>query len=135
MQKNIKVEMTKRQYVVVLAGPVAVIALILSIFNAGLLDFSDNRVENIKIEVSYSGSWEGTLYNNEKLERVSGFTRKTIFVYRPDGDEWTVSFEAEKKDYSSNQLKVTLRLIDGTILDESQTIDPYGKVAISFTIE
>ena len=110
--------MTKRQYVAVLAGPVAVIALIVSIFNTGILDISEEQIENMKIEITYSGSWEGTLYNNEEVEKVTGFTRKTILVYRSYGDKWTVSFEAEKKDDSFNQLKVKLMLIDGTILEE-----------------
>ncbi len=125
--------MAKRQYVAVIAGPIAVIAIIVSILNMGILDTSDDRIENIKIEVTYPGSWEGVLYNNEDVQRVSGFTRKTIIVFRPDDEEWTLSFEAEKEDGSSNQLKVVFKLIDGTRLGESQTIDPYGKISLTLT--
>ena len=119
----------------VIAGPIAIIAIIVSILNTGILETSDERTENIKIEVSYSGSWEGMLYNNEMVHSISGFTKKTIMVFRPDGDEWTISFEAEKKDDTMGQLKVKIKLIDGTTLGETQTVEPYGKVSISIVIE
>ncbi len=118
----------------VIAGPIAVIAIIVSVLNTGLLDTSADSIENIKIEVIYSGSWEGVLYNNEEMQRVFGFTRKTIIVFRPDDEEWTISFEAEKKDDSSNQLKAVIKLIDGTTLGESQTVDPYGKISLTLVI-
>jgi hypothetical protein len=127
--------MTKRQYVAVIAGPVAVIVIIVSFLNAGLLDPSDDRIENIKIEVTYSGSWEGVLFNNDEFQRVSGFTRKTILVFRPNDEEWTLSFEAEKKDDSTSQLKAVVKLIDGTRLGEAQSVDPYGKISLTLVIE
>ena len=126
--------MTKRQYMAVIAGPIAVIVIIISILNTGLLDTVDDQIENIKIEITYSGSWEGVLYNNEEMQRVSGFTRKTIIVFRPGDGEWTLSFEAEKKDDSSSQLKAVVKLIDGTRLGETQTVDPYGKVSLTLVI-
>ena len=116
------------------ARPIVVIAIIISVLNTGILETSDDRIENIKIEVTYSGSWEGVLYNNEEVQSVSGFTRKTIIVFRPDDGEWTLSFEAEKKDDSSNQLKAVVKLIDGTKLGESQTVDPYGKISLTLAI-
>ena len=126
--------MAKRQYMAVIAGPIAVIAIIVTILNAGLLETPDDRIMNIKIEVTYSGSWEGVLYNNDEVQSVSGFTRKTIIVFRPNDEEWTLSFEAEKKDDSSNQLKAVVKLIDGTRLGESQTVDPYGKISLTLAI-
>ncbi len=125
--------MAKRHYIAVIAGPITVIALIISMLNTGILDTPDDRIENIKIEVTYSGSWDGVLYNNEHVQRISGFTRKTIIVFRPDDEEWTISFDAEKEDGSSNQLKAVFKLIDGTRLGESQTIDPYGKISLTLT--
>jgi hypothetical protein len=126
--------MTKRQYLAVIAGPIAILAILISILNTGILETSDDRIENIKIEVTYSGSWEGVLYNNEEVQRISGFSKKTIVVFRPDGDEWTLSFEAEKKDATTSQLKVVIKLIDGTRLGEAQTVEPYGKVSITRSI-
>ena len=126
--------MTKKQYIVVIAVPLVIIVTIVSILSLGVLDTSEDRVENIKIEVSSSGSWEGILYNNDEVQGISGFTKKTIIVFRPDGDEWTISFEAEKKDDTMGQLKVKVKLIDGTTLGETQTVEPYGKVSISMVI-
>jgi hypothetical protein len=126
--------MTKRQFIAVIAGPIALVAIIISILNTGILETSDDRIENVKIEVTYIGSWEGVLYNNEEVQRISGFTRKTIIVFRPNGDDWTLSFEAEKKDDTASQLKVAVKLIDGTRLGEAQTVDPYGKVSVTLVI-
>jgi hypothetical protein len=126
--------MAKRQYIAVIAGPIAILVILISILNTGILETSDDRVENIKIEVSYSGSWVGVLYNNEEVQRISGFSKKTIIVFRPDGDEWTLSFEAEKKDDTTSQLKVKIKLIDGTTLGQMQTVEPYGKASISMVI-
>jgi hypothetical protein len=126
--------MTKRQYVAVIAGPIAILAIIISILNAGILEPSEDAIENIKIEVTYSGSWKGVLYNNDEVQRISGFTRKTIIVFRPNGEDWTLSFEAEKKDGTASQLKIVIKLIDGTRLGEAQTVDPYGKVSVTLAI-
>ena len=126
--------MTKRQYVAVIVAPLVILATIVSIFSIGILDTSEERIENIKIEISYSGSWEGVIYNNEDVQRISGFTRKTIIVFRPDYEEWPLTFEAEKMDDTTSQLKVVIKLIDGTKLGEAQTVEPHGKVSISLKI-
>ena len=126
--------MTKWQYMAVIAGPVAVIVIIMSILNTGLLATPDDQIENIRIEITYTGYWEGVLYNNEAVQRISGFTRKTIVVFRPNGEEWALSFEAEKMDGTMSQLRVSVKLIDGTKLGEAQTVEPYGKAAITLVI-
>jgi uncharacterized protein YxeA len=126
--------MTGKQYIVVIAAPLVIIMTIVTILSSGFLATSEDRVDNIKIEITYSGSWEAMLYNNEEIQSLTGFTKKTLIVYRPSGDEWTLSFEAEKKDDSTNQLKITIKLIDGTKLGEAQTVEPYGKVSISMVI-
>jgi len=74
------------------------------------------------------------LYTNEGVQSISGFTKKTIIVFRPDVEDWTISFEAEKKDDSLSQLKIVIKLIDGTRLGEAQTIEPYGKASITLAI-
>ena len=126
--------MNNRQYMAVIAGPIAIIAIILALINASFVDLSGDQIENIKIEVIYSSNWEGILISNEKVQMFSGFTRKTFVIVRPNAGEWVVSFEAEKIDDSSNQLKIVIELLNGTRLDEAQTIDPYGKVAVTITI-
>ena len=128
--------MTKRQYIVVIAVPLIMIVTLASILSSGILDtLEEDRIENVKIEVSYLGAWEGMLYNNEEVQGISGFTKKTIIVFRPDGDEWTLSFEAVKKDDTMAQLEVVVKLINGTTLGETETVDPYGKVSVSLAIE
>ncbi len=126
--------MTNRQYVAVIAGPIAVITILISLFSVNFVDISGDRIENIRIEITHSSNWEGVLISNEKVQMVSGFTRQTFVVVRPKDGEWTVSFEAKKIGGSSNQLKVVIELLNGTRLGEAQTIDPYGKVALALTI-
>jgi hypothetical protein len=126
--------MTNRQYVAVIAGPLAIITIIASLLSANFVVTSGDRIERIKIIVTYPGNWEGVLYSNEKVQMISGFTSKTIIVLRPKNGVWAVSFEAEKIDDSSNQLKVVVELMNGKILDTAQTIDPYGKVSLALTI-
>jgi hypothetical protein len=126
--------MTGKQYIVVIAVPLVILVTIVSLLSSGFLATSEDRVEKIKIEISYSGAWEGALYNNENFQSISGFTKKTLIVFRPNGDEWTLSFEAEKKDDTMSQLKVKIKLIDGTTLGETQTVEPYGKVSITMVI-
>jgi hypothetical protein len=126
--------MNHRQYLAVIASPIAIFTIVLAFVNGNFVDLSKDQIGNIKIHVIYSGTWEGVLISNEKVQMVSGFTRKTIIVVRPEEGEWTVSFEAEKIDDSLNQLKVVIELINGTRLDEAQIIDPYGKVALALTI-
>jgi len=127
--------MTIRQYVAVIAGPIAIITILISLFSVNFVDISGDRIENIKIEITHSSNWEGVLISNEKVQMVSGFSSKTLVVIRPIDGKWSVSFEAEKIDSSSNQLKVVIELLNGTRLGEAQTIDPYGKVTLALTIE
>ena len=55
-RKQTKLKMAKRQYMAVIAGPIAVIAIIISVLNTGILETLDDRIENIKIEVTYQGT-------------------------------------------------------------------------------
>ncbi len=32
------------------------------------------------------------LYNNEEIQSLTGFTKKTLIIFRPSEDEWTLSF-------------------------------------------
>ncbi len=41
--------MTKLQYMAVIAGPIALLAILISILSTGILETSDDRIENIKI--------------------------------------------------------------------------------------
>ncbi|MGD2142412.1 MAG: hypothetical protein PVH79_02900 [Candidatus Bathyarchaeota archaeon] len=125
--------MAKRNYLAVVAAPIVILVSVISLMSMGLLEES-GKVENVKIEISYSGTWEGVIYNNEQAQRVSGFTKKTIIVFRPSADEWNLAFTAEKKDDTTNQLKVKIVTIEGDVLEQAQTVEPFGKISISIEI-
>jgi hypothetical protein len=125
--------MFKKQYVAVIAGPIAILTVLLSIFNIGPVDTHDDQIDRIVIRVTYSGAWEGVIYSNEKVQMVSGFVNKNFVVVKSNSGEWTVSFEAKKIGDSTNKMIVEFELLNGTRLDNAQTTDAYGKVSLSTT--
>ena len=76
--------MVKKSYAIAIAAPIVLVAIVATILNSGFLEQPD-RIENIKIEVIYPGPWESVLYNNEDMQRIEGFTKKTILIFRPSG--------------------------------------------------
>ena len=125
--------MVKKSYAIAIAAPIVLVAIVATILNSGFLEQPD-RIENIKIEVIYPGPWESVLYNNEDMQRIEGFTKKTILIFRPSGSEWFLTFNAQKKDDSLSQLKVMVKTIDGEILGEATTNDQFGKIHISLEL-
>ena len=125
--------MIKRQYVAVIAGPIAIFTVLLSIFNIEPINTSDDQIDRIVIRVTYSGAWEGVIYSNEKVQMVSGFVNKNFVVVKPNSGEWTISFEAKKIGDSTNKMIIEFELLNGTRLDTAHTTDPFGKVSLSTT--
>jgi len=108
--------MQKRNYIAVLAGPLLIITLVFAVLNSGFLETPSQQINKVSIEVSYTGPWEGIIYNDDTTQQVSGFCEKKISVIRPSAEKWILSFHAGKKDGTSNILRVTIKLTDGTIL-------------------
>lgn len=104
--------MHKRNYIAVLAGPLLIITSVFSVLNSGFLKTPSQQIK-ICIEVSYTGPWEGIIYNDDTTQQISGFSEKTINVIRPSAEKWILSFHAGKKDGSSNILMATIKLTDG----------------------
>jgi len=127
--------MQKRNYIAVLAGPLLIIILVFAVLNSGFLETPGQQITELSIEVSYTGPWEGIIYNDDATQQISGFSEKTINVIRPSSEKWILSFHAGKKDGSSNILRATIKLTDGTILKKAHTDEPYGEVQLSVEIE
>ena len=66
--------MTEKQYIMVIATPLVIIMTIVTILSSGFLATTEDRVDNIKIEITYSGSWEAMRYNNEEIQSLTCFT-------------------------------------------------------------
>ena len=114
--------------------PVLIIAITFAIMNTGFLKVSSQQIKEVRIEVSYTGPWKGVIYSNGEAQRVSGFSDKTIRVYRPSSERWDLLFHCEKNDGSTNLLRVAIKSTDGTILNKGFTLEQYGKVEISVEI-
>jgi hypothetical protein len=125
--------MAKRNYLAVVAASIVILASVVSLMGMGLLEKS-SKVESVEIQVSFAGLWEGVIYNNEQAQRVSGFNEKTIVVFRPSPDEWNLTFTAEKRDDTANQLKVKIVNKGGDVLEQAQTVEPFGEINISIEI-
>ena len=125
--------MVKKSYAIAIAAPIVLVVIVASILDSGILE-QPERIENIKIEVIYPGPWESVLYNNEDMQRIEGFTKKTIIIFRPSVGEWVLTFNAQKKDDSPSQMKVMVKTIDGSILGEAVTTERFGKIHISLEL-
>ena len=127
------VRMAEKNWIAVIATPIIMIVAVMSLVNTGLL-ITSNKIVNLKIEISYSGPWVGVVYNNDNIQHISGLSKKTIIIVRPVGDTWGLSVLVEKKEDNMNHLVVRVMTIDGNVLAEGQTIQPYGKITISLDI-
>jgi len=127
--------MKKRNYIAVMAGSLLIITSVFAVLNSGFLETPGQQIKEVSIEVSYAGPWEGIIYNDDVTQQISGFSEKTINVIRPSAEKWILSFHARKMDGSSNILRATIKLADGTILKKAYTAEPYGEVQLSVEIE
>lgn len=117
-----------------LFGPAVIMLFAISIMNVGFLKSNEKPVKELVLEVSYTGPWKGKVFNNGDIQKVSGFSAKTIHVYRLSDGEWIVSFQVEKLDGSTNLLLATIRSTDGISLDKDFSIEPYGMVLLTVEI-
>lgn len=124
--------MARRTTLATIAASILLFVIVLSTLSSGFLKTS--RTENVKIEVIYSGNWRGIIYNNEETVNMSGINRKAMIITRPFGENWNLTCCSEKMEDTSTQMKVVIRFINGTILKQAQTNEPYGKIVLSVEI-
>ena len=93
-----------------------IITSVFAVPNSGFLETPDQQIKKGSIEVSYTGPWEGIIYNDDTTQQISGFSEKTINVIRPSAEKWNLSFHAGKVYGSSNILRATIKLADETVL-------------------
>ena len=75
-----------------------------------------DRIYPVYLEFNRQAAQGNVIYNDDTTQQVSGFCEKKISVIRPSAEKWILSFHAGKKDGTSNILRVTIKLTDGTIL-------------------
>lgn len=91
-------------------------------------------IEDVVIEVDYFDSWNMTITVNSSVKSLSGFGKMEKVLMRSHGGRWVVSLSTRKLDGSSGNLRVRIKLRDGTVLQEGSTTAPFGTVNISMEI-
>ena len=95
-------------------------------------------INQVAIQVTYSGSWQGAygvMGTSSSMVSWSGNGTKSVTLSRPSGGGiWAISANAQKLDGSSASLMIEMLAPNGTVLQEAQTIAPYGMAQIGFTV-
>jgi hypothetical protein len=92
--------------------------------------------QQVKVEVSYSGKWQGAVGDLEGIVSWSGDDPRTLTLARarPVG-MWIVSANAQKMDDSSSILTISIVRMDGTVIKTASTNTAYGMAQIATNID
>jgi hypothetical protein len=107
---------------------VSVVVFMGSIMLTGTLE--SHKIDQVILEVDYYENWNISYSSGNVIEYWSGIGRKELLLVRPLSDTWVISVQGEKLDASSSQFKITLKLKDGSVIEQAVTLQPYGKVNI-----
>ena len=108
---------------------------VLSLMMTGTLEFNISEKDDLIImEVNYSGSWKGTIRENDSNYTISGFGNHKRYLARLNTDEWVISIKIQKTVYDTNILYIRLKLADGAVLKETSTTEPQGTAEMSIII-
>ena len=112
-----------------------VITVIVTTILSGLLmtgSLSRAPAEVVLMEVDYFGTWEGTITQADSSRKVSGFGKKRVTLQRYNWDSYNLTIRIKKIGYDTNQLRVRIMLINGTVLKGASTNDSFGIVEVSY---
>jgi hypothetical protein len=92
--------------------------------------------QQVKVEVSYSGKWQGAVGDLASIVSWSGDDQRTLTLARtrPVGI-WIVSANAQKMDNSSSILTISIVRMDGTVIKTASTNTAYGMAQIAANID
>lgn len=112
-----------------------VITVIVTTILSGLImtgSLSHTPTDVVMMEVDYFGTWEGTITQADSSRKVSGFGKKRVTLQRYYGDSYNLTIRIKKIGYDTNQLRVRIILINGTVLKGASTNDSFGIVEVSY---
>lgn len=112
-----------------------VITVIVTTILSGLLmtgSLSRAPAEVVLMEVDYFGTWEGTITQADSSRIISGFGKKRVILQRDNWDSYNLTIRIKKIGYDTNQLRVRIMLINGTVLKGASTNDSFGIVEVSY---
>jgi len=108
-------------------------AIIVIMFFSGFL--TDNKIDRVICEVEYPGSFNVTIKENGHDSKFTGFGKIQRVLVRPADGQWVISLSAVKTDSSTGILTAEIKFMDGTILSEDSTSQPFGEVYVYTIIE
>lgn len=109
----------------------AVIACLVSL---NITRMDNEIIEKVVLEVDYYGLWEGTIIGSRLKQSWSGFGKKSMVLVNPQVKQWVLKVEIKKLDGSTNPLKLSISMVDGTVLKHATTNDPYGVASVFIVI-
>lgn len=112
-----------------------VITVIVTTILSGLLmtgSLSRAPADVVVMEVDYFGTWEGTITQADSSRIISGFGKKRVTLQRYNWDSYNLTIRIKKIGYDTNQLRVRIMLINGTVLKGASTNDSFGIVEVSY---
>ena len=118
---------------VVIVVSFASIAYLTYFFLSGLM--ASDQVNEVILEITYSGGFEFSITQNGKAEMNSFYGRFVTTLMRQSEDEWVISVWAGKMEGNQASISVELKLKDGTVLGYETVSDPYGEITLSAVID
>ncbi len=111
----------------VIGGILAVIALLVVIVAIPMLGSAD--ANKVKVVVSYSGSWSGTINAGGNVSTWSGQGGDSKVIDIPGGyDHFYIYTYAMKSDAGSGELKVSITTMDGRVLAQGSSSATFAVV-------
>jgi len=112
-----------------------IICVALGLFVNAALSANDDRTDQVKVVVNYSGSWSGAYTDVETLQSWSHDGSYSIVLERSDMAMWIVSANAQKDDDSGAMLTISIQDMDGHVLKTASTSTAYGVAQVAMGIE
>jgi hypothetical protein len=119
--------------VVVLAVACVALGLLVGALTSG--GTGDERTDQVRVVVNYSGSWSGAVGDLDGVEDWGHNGSYSVVLSRGDAAMWIVSANAQKGDDSGMMLRISIETLDGVVLKEDVTMAAYGVAQVAVEIE
>ena len=100
------------------------LAVVIGIYQMGATN--SVNLESIIIEVNYDNYWNATITNEGKPHLYMHKGKYTIVFSKPSAEYWDISGVFIKEDNSANLFSILIRRLNGSVLLNSITSEPYA---------
>jgi len=122
------------------AGPAGILMVVIIAIAASTLLMMgtltrSNQVNELILEITYSGHYEVRVIENDELTKNSYFGIYRTTLVRESKDTWVISVWAKKTEANNELLSIQLMQKDGKVLASESNYEPYGEVVLSVVID